>query len=105
LQAVIDQSPAGDLTYLVTEYGASFSIKGLANKIKDWWKQAGAPHCSAHGGRKAGATIAAENGATEYQLMAIFNWDDPDEAAIYTRAARRKKLAGEAMHLMIRKDE
>jgi hypothetical protein len=30
------------------------------------------PHCSAHGLQKAGATIAAQNGATEYQLMSIF---------------------------------
>jgi len=35
------------------------------------------PHCSAHGGRKAGGTLAAENGATERQLMAIFGWLDP----------------------------
>ncbi|MCE3248703.1 MAG: integrase family protein, partial [Geminicoccaceae bacterium] len=57
-------------------------------------------HCSAHGLRKAGATIAAENGATEHQLMAIFGWDSPKQAALYTRAANRRKLAGGAMHLL-----
>jgi hypothetical protein len=51
--------------------------------------------------RKAGATIAADNGATEHQLMAIYGWESPKQAAIYTRKANRKKLAGEAMHLIV----
>jgi hypothetical protein len=33
--------------------------------------EAGLPKCSAHGLRKAGATITAENGATDRQLMAF----------------------------------
>ena len=55
--------------------------------------------CSAHGLRKTGACIAAENGATEAQLMAIFGWGDPDMAALYTRKARQKRIAGDAMGL------
>jgi integrase len=39
-------------------------------------------HCSAHGLRKAGATIAANNGATAHQLMAIFGWDTIKEAEL-----------------------
>jgi hypothetical protein len=58
-------------------------------------------HCSAHGLRKAGATIAAENGATEHQLMAIYGWESPKQAALYTRKADRKRLAGDAMHLLV----
>jgi site-specific recombinase XerD len=105
LQAIIDKSPVGDLTFLVTEAGAAFSIKGMANKVKDWCIEAGLSHCSAHGVRKAGATIAAENGATEAQLMAIFGWEDAKQAVIYTRAARRKKMAKAGMHLLIPTDE
>lgn len=106
LQRIIDQSPTTDgPTILVTEAGRSFSIKGMANKVKEWCVAAGLPHCSAHGVRKAGATVAAENGATESQLMAIFNWEDAKLAVIYTRSARRKKLASDAMHLMIPKVE
>ena len=48
-----------------------------------------------------GATIAADNRATEHQLMAIFEWDSPKQAALYTRKANRKRLAAEAMHLLI----
>ncbi len=51
--------------------------------------------------RKAGATIAAENGATEHQLMAIYGWDSPKQAALYTRKADRKRLTESAMHLVV----
>ncbi|MGB6920638.1 MAG: integrase, partial [Methylovirgula sp.] len=65
--------------------------------------RAGLSHCSAHGLRKSAATIAAENGATELQLMAIFDWDTIAQATTYTRAANRKKLAGQAMSLLEQK--
>ena len=52
---------------------------------------------SAHGVRKIAATRAADNGATEAELMAIFGWTDPKMAAHYTRTANRKRLAAQAM--------
>jgi len=33
--------------------------------------------------------------------MAIYGWDSPKQAALYTRKANRKKLAGAAMRLLI----
>jgi hypothetical protein len=56
--------------------------------------------CTAHGLKKAGATIAAEGGATTRQLMAMFDWDTVSMAEVYTRAAEKKRLAGEAMFLI-----
>ena len=50
--------------------------------------------------RKAGATIAAENGATEHELMAIYGWESPKQAALYTRRADRKRPAGDALGLV-----
>jgi len=50
--------------------------------------------------RKAGATLAAENGATERQLMAMFGWRTSAMAQHYTRPAERKRLAQAAMHLI-----
>lgn len=55
------------------------------------------PQCSAHGLRKAGVTIAADHGATEHQLMAIFGWESPKPAALCTGKANRRKLAGAGM--------
>lgn len=100
LQAIIDASPAGNLTFLTTEYGAPFSVAGFGNWFRTRCDEAGLKACSAHGLRKAGATIAANNGATEHQLMAIYGWDSPKQAAIYTRKANRRRLAGDAMHLI-----
>ena len=51
-------------------------------------------------GSQAGATIAAERGASERQLMAIFGWQTSKQAVLYTRAAEQKVLAGGAMALL-----
>ncbi|TMJ83890.1 MAG: hypothetical protein E6G76_19580 [Alphaproteobacteria bacterium] len=100
LQRVIDGTPCGDLTFLVNDWGRPFTDAGFGNKFRDWCNQAGLRHCSAHGLRKAGATVAANNGATSRQLMAIFGWDTLKEAERYTRAADQKLLAEAAMHML-----
>lgn len=103
LREVIDATPSGHMNFLVTEHGKPFSAAGFGNKFRDWCDQAGLPQCSAHGLRKAGAALAAERGATEHQLMAIFGWKTIKEAERYTKAARQKVLAGQAMPLLSRK--
>jgi len=90
----------GDLTFLVTDYGKPFTENGVGNWFRDRCDEAGLTMCTAHGLKKAGATIAAENGATTRQLMAMFDWDSPAMAEVYTRTAEQKRLAGEAMFLI-----
>ena len=104
LQAVLDGTPTEHLTYLVTEWGKPFSSNGFGNRMRKWCDKAGLPECTAHGLRKAGATIAAENGATEHQLMAIFGWKSNKQAERYTRKARQKKLAAAGMGFMERNE-
>lgn len=99
LAAIIAASPAGDLTFLLTEYGEPYSSNGFGNWFRDRCADAGIPHCGAHGLRKARATILAERGATVRQLMAVFGWSSEKEAIRYTKAANRKKLAAQAMAL------
>lgn len=101
LRASLDATPSGRGAYLVTEFGKPFTANGFGNWLKKRCREAGLDHCTAHGLRKAGATIAADNGATEHQLMAIYGWDSPKQAARYTRKANRKRLAGDAMHLLV----
>ena len=36
---------------------------------------------------------AAEAGASEHELMAMFGWEDADMARVYTRKAAQKRLA------------
>ena len=100
LQAQIDACPSGHMTFLVTEFGKPFTSNGFGNWFKKRCREAGLAHCSAHGLRKAGATIAAEGGATAHELMAIFGWQDIKQAQRYTEKARRKRLAGNKMHLL-----
>jgi len=102
LQAVLDASPVGDLTFLVTSRGAPFTVAGFGNWFRDRCNEAGLPHCSAHGLRKAGAALAAEQGATTHELMAIFGWLTMRQAETYTRSATRKRMAGEAMGKLVR---
>jgi site-specific recombinase XerD len=101
LQKIIDGSPIGDLTCLVTEYGMPFTVNGFGNWFRDRCNEAGLPHCSAHGLRKAGAKTAAENGATPHQLMSIFGWLTLKEAERYTQEAQRKLMAAAGMELLV----
>jgi hypothetical protein len=100
LKEIIGYSPCGELTFLQTEYGKPFTPAGFGNWFRDRCDEAGLPMCTAHGLKKAGATIAAENGATTRQLMAMFDWTTVAMAEVYTRSADQKRLAGEAMFLI-----
>lgn len=100
LQASIQATPSGHLSYLVTEYGRPFSAAGFGNRMRQWCNDAGLPQCSAHGLRKAGATRAADAGATAHQLMALFGWTTLEQAEVYTRSADRKRLTREAVVLL-----
>jgi hypothetical protein len=53
--------------------------------------------CSGHGLRKASATIAAESGATEAELNAMFGWSGHQMAQLYTWKADRRRLAARVM--------
>jgi integrase len=74
--------------------------EGFGNWFSDACRAAGCPG-SAHGLRKAGATRAAENGASERQLMAIFGWSTSKMATHYTRSAEKKRLAMSAVDLLM----
>ncbi len=100
LAATIAASKTGDLTYLVTERGMPFVKEGFGNWFREACREAGCPG-SAHGLRKAGATRAAENGATVNQLMALFGWKTEKMALLYTRKADRKRMARMAAPLLL----
>ena len=102
LADIIAGSPTGALNYLESEYGKPFTAAGFGNWFRDRCNEAGLPHCSAHGLRKAGAAIAAENGATDRQLMALFDWTTAAHATKYTEAANRKRMAATAANLLVR---
>lgn len=104
LETVLAASGTGALTFLETEFKRPYTTKGLGNWFGRQCEAAGVPG-RAHGLRKAGATIAAEKGATAHQLMAIFGWKTLAQAELYTEKVRRQLLAGAAMGLMVFENE
>ena len=90
---------AGDrarATWITSARGEPFVKEAFGNAFSEAARAAGVVK-SAHGVRKIAATIAAENGATEAELDAIFGWTGGRMSALYTRQANRAKLAAQAV--------
>jgi integrase len=100
LRQSIDATITGHLVYLVTAFGKPHSAKAFGNWFKKRCREAGLEEVSAHGLRKLGAQRCAEAGATEHQLMALFGWTNPQQAALYTKKANRAKLEAQAAALL-----
>ncbi|SEM37654.1 hypothetical protein SAMN04515666_110192 [Bosea lupini] len=60
--------------------------------MRKWCDSIAQKHCSIHGIRKAGATTAAVNAASERELMATFGWESPKQAAIYMKTANWRRV-------------
>lgn len=91
----INATETGDLAFLTTSKGTPFTTGA---SFGNWFaKQCDAADlptvCRAHGLRKAGATIAADEGATAHELMAMYGWQRLAMAETYTKDADKKKLA------------
>lgn len=95
LQATLDVGPTGPETWIVGERGHRFVKEAFGNAFSEAARAAGVMK-SAHGVRKIAATIAAENGATESELDALFGWTGGRMAAHYTKTANRTRLAKNA---------
>jgi integrase len=102
LQTIIDATPHSPRAFIATPRGGPMVKEAFGGWFKLACIAAGVPG-TAHGLRKAGATRAAENGATVAELEAIFGWHGGGMAALYTRKANRKKLAGGAIGKLSKK--
>ena len=92
----IEAAPTGDLAFITGERGQPMVKELFGNWFREVCEAAGVPG-SAHGLRKAGATRAAENGATTAQLRAMFGWTNDAMPAHYTRTADRARMAASSM--------
>lgn len=104
LAASIAAAPTGDLAFIAGPSGRPYTKESFGNWFREACKTAGVPG-TAHGLRKAGATRAAENGATEAELDAIFGWEGGRMSAVYTRQASREKLAKQAAGKLLSEQE
>jgi integrase len=96
LAEIIAAGPTGDLSIIASKKGQPLRKEVVGNLFKEPCEAAGITK-SAHGVRKAAATRAANNGATVAALEAIFGWQGGQMAALYTKTANRRRLAGEHM--------
>jgi site-specific recombinase XerD len=96
LQRSLLAGPRGKAAWIVGERGNPFVKEAFGNAFAEAASAAGVQK-SAHGVRKIAATIAAENGATEAELDAIFGWTGGRMSSLYTKQANRARLASQAM--------
>lgn len=99
LQAVLDAGPIGEKAFIVGEGGKPLTKETFGNFFREACSAAKVEK-SAHGLRKLAATRAAEAGASERELEALFGWRGGAMASLYTRAADRSKLARQAIGKM-----
>jgi integrase len=97
LRAIIDATPSGHLTFLVTEFGRPFAVAGFGNWFREQCDMANLHHCSFHGLRKAASVRLAEAGCTPHEIAAITDHVSLKEIVRYTKTADRKRLAVAAM--------
>ena len=83
--------------FLQTEYGKPFTAAGFGNWMRRQCDRAGLPECSSHGLRKLIATRLAEAGCGENQISAILGWANNKQAALYTKAANKERMARAGM--------
>ena len=101
LAEIINATKTGDLAFIAKSDGCPMTKQSFGTWFMLACKAAGVEG-RAHGLRKAGATRAANNGATEAELEAIFGWRGGRMASLYTRNADRVRLAREAMRKMVK---
>jgi integrase len=97
LQQAIDKMAERHLCFIVTSFGKPYSEKSLSQTFSKWCSEAGLPHCSAHGLRKAMARRMAENGATNSEMKAITQHSGDAELSVYTRGVNQQTLAQKVM--------
>jgi integrase len=97
LAEVLARTPTQHLTFLTTEAGEPFGRPGLSSKFRDWCDEAGLPHCSAHGLRKAQLRRLAEAGCSVHEIAALSGHKTLSEIRRYTEAVDQARLAKAAI--------
>jgi integrase len=96
--AAIEAMPVAGLGhFVVTSFGKPYTSSGMGNKFREWCDEAGLPHCSMHGLRKAQSRRLAESGATDAQGRAVTGQKRNETFAYYAEKADQAALADTAL--------
>lgn len=96
----LEMAPKDKGTFLLTSYGKPFTAAGFGNWFRERCDEAGLPHCSSHGLRKAAARRLAEAGNSANHIAAVTGHLSLKEVERYTRAADQEKMADAAVDTM-----
>lgn len=99
LAAELRSIPQDQLLFFTHSKGRPYQPATFGNWFRDQCGAAGLAHCSAHGLRKGLATLIAESGATELQIIAVLAHSGSKEGATYVKKANRWKLADQGLAL------
>lgn len=103
LQAVLDATPASNLTFLTTRNGRTFQPDSFTHCFKRRCQEAGLPpRASVHGLRKAACRRLAELGCSASVIAAISGHATLREVSRYTAAADQVRLARQGMEALTR---
>lgn len=98
LRAIIDATPSGHLTFLVTRTGRPFRAGDLSEQFRAWCDEAGLPtRCVIHGLRHAMGDRLAEHGVSSLGIASVLGHASGRMAEHYTKGAERRKMARLAM--------
>jgi integrase len=98
LQAALDATPGGHLTFLRTPGGKPYSARGFTQWFARMCAAAGLPpRCTFHGLRKAACRRLAEAACSAHEIAAISGHRTLKEIARYTSAADQGRMARKAM--------
>ncbi len=100
LAASIAATPHGITRFIVREDGKPYqSADRLSEAIRKWLKKAGVDK-SAHGIRKLGATMLADNGADLIVVRDYLGHTSFSESEVYIRYRDKRRASARAMELM-----
>jgi integrase len=101
LVRILAAVPRNNLTFLMTDSGATFTAAGFSNWFGKRCRKADLAG-TAHGLRKTAATRLANAGCSTDQIKAITGHRTAKEVERYTRAADQARLAAAALQLQLR---
>ena len=98
LQAVLDATPGGHLTFLTTKTGKSYGANDFSEQFRKWCDDAELPRaCVFHGLRHTALTQAAGAGDTVHELAAFGGHRSLKMLERYTKRFDRARLMRDAM--------
>ena len=92
LMDALEKTETGTDSYVLSSRGTPYTIESFGNAFSRWCGEAGLPHCSSHGLRKAASVAYAESGASAPELMALFGWTNFKTAQIYIEKAEKRRM-------------